>query len=283
LYLEALGIPCWRARDAAAIEPPRVDFPAPAAEPVVKPPADPRPPASRTSASAPPIEAPPPYDDLPPDIEPSTEDLDAGIAETAPAPQSATPVANLDWHGLENAARDCRACRLCERRTNSVFGVGDRNADLMFVGEAPGQDEDLQGEPFVGRAGQLLNRMLTAAGLDRGRVYIANIVKCRPPNNRNPQPDEAAACQAFLARQITLVAPRLLVCLGGVAATNLLGASESVGRLRGRVHHYGPHRIPVLVTYHPSYYLRSPAEKAKGWRDLQTLMRLLQDARQNPE
>ncbi|MGB5733157.1 MAG: uracil-DNA glycosylase [Thiohalocapsa sp.] len=185
------------------------------------------------------------------------------------------PVASMDWATLEQTVVGCRACGLCERRQNTVFGVGDPNAQLMFVGEAPGQDEDRKGEPFVGRAGQLLDRMLAAAGLKRGQVYIANVVKCRPPNNRNPNPDEAAACRAYLLRQIALVQPKLLVSLGGVSATNLLDTTEPVGRLRGRVHAFGPDRTPLLVTYHPSYYLRSPAEKAKGWQDLQRVIKLL--------
>jgi DNA polymerase len=223
---------------------------------------------------------PPPWTDadltgLPMDDAQSVPDWGPADAEVTTPAEEANPVARLGWDALERAVAGCRACRLCERRTNTVFGVGDRNADLMLIGEGPGQDEDRQGEPFVGRAGQLLNRMLAAVGLRREQVYIANVVKCRPPNNRNPQPDEAAACRPYLARQIELVAPRLIVSLGGVSAQSLLDSTESVGRLRGRVHHYGPDRIPLLVTYHPSYYLRSPAEKAKGWQDLQRMIRLL--------
>jgi DNA polymerase len=186
----------------------------------------------------------------------------------------------MDWPALESEVATCRRCGLCETRTNTVFGVGDRQASLMLIGEGPGQDEDRQGEPFVGRAGQLLNKMLAAVDLEREHVYIANVVKCRPPGNRNPAADEASACGAFLRRQIALVEPKLLVSLGGVSANSLLGGNESVGRLRNRRHDYRPtpgaESIPLLVTYHPSYYLRSPAEKAKGWKDLQQIVHTLQ-------
>jgi len=185
----------------------------------------------------------------------------------------------MDWAELEQAVAGCRACGLCERRNRTVFGVGDRNADVLLIGEGPGADEDRRGEPFVGRAGQLLDRMLAAVGLDRRLVYIANIVKCRPPGNRDPQGDEASACRAYLQRQIELIQPRLIVCLGRVPATNLLNTTDAVGRLRGRFHRYGQAEVPLLVTYHPSYYLRSPEQKAKGWQDLQRMLEFLaQDA-----
>jgi DNA polymerase len=225
-------------------------------------------------------EEPPPWTDAdffgtPSDDAHTTPDLFAPEADPHAAPRPANPVADMDWDALAGAVKDCRACGLCRGRTNTVFGVGDRNAQLMFVGEAPGADEDRQGEPFVGRAGQLLNRMLAAVGLEREQVYIANIVKCRPPGNRDPLPEEAAACAAYLRRQIELVQPKLLVSLGRVSATNLLASTESVGRLRGREHPFGPEQIPLIVTYHPSYYLRSPEQKAKGWQDLQRILRLL--------
>lgn len=188
--------------------------------------------------------------------------------------------AALDWPELEAEVATCRRCGLHETRTNTVFGVGDRQATLMLIGEGPGHDEDQQGEPFVGRAGQLLNKMLAAIGLTREQVYIANIVKCRPPGNRNPATEEASACRGYLERQIALIQPDLIVSLGGVSANNLLNSNESVGRLRNRTHHYrrSPEAepIPLVVTYHPSYYLRSPAEKAKGWKDLQQIARTLQ-------
>jgi DNA polymerase len=238
------------------------------------------PPPPATDNGAFPDEPPPWSDDdlagLPFDDAPLTPDLFPDAPAAAPPPN---PVAGMDWPALKDAVAGCRACGLCQRRTNTVFGVGDENAELMFIGEGPGQDEDRQGEPFVGRAGQLLNRMLAAVDLKREQVYIANIVKCRPPNNRNPNPDEAAACRAYLDRQIALIRPRLIVSLGAVSANNLLGNTDSVGRLRGRGHQYQPPDgsppIPLLVTYHPSYYLRSPAEKAKGWQDLQRIVRTL--------
>ncbi|HBG94721.1 MAG TPA: uracil-DNA glycosylase [Chromatiaceae bacterium] len=189
----------------------------------------------------------------------------------------ADPIAAMDWPTLQQTVAGCRACGLCDGRNNTVFGVGNQHAKLMLVGEAPGREEDLKGEPFVGRAGQLLDRMLAAVELKREQIYIANIVKCRPPGNRNPHADEAAACRAYLLRQIELVQPKLLVCLGGVSATNLLEIDESVGRLRQRTHVFAATGTPLLVTYHPSYYLRSAAEKAKGWQDLQQMIRLLRE------
>lgn len=173
-----------------------------------------------------------------------------------------------DWDSLSARVSACTRCRLHETRRNTVFGVGDRSAEWMIIGEAPGADEDRQGEPFVGRAGQLLNEMLRAAGFERGDVYIANILKCRPPNNRDPRPDEVAACSAHLLRQIELVAPRLIIAVGRIAAQNLLQRDEPVGRLRGEVHRLDPPGVPVVVTYHPAYLLRSPAQKRKAWADL---------------
>ncbi len=205
----------------------------------------------------------------------------AEASPVARAPDDQHGIAGMDWDGLETRVAECRRCPLCETRTNTVFGIGDRHAELLFVGEGPGQDEDQQGEPFVGRAGQLLNKMLAAIGLAREQVYIANIVKCRPPRNRNPAPDEASACRVYLERQIALIEPKLIVSLGAVSANNLLGHSEAVGRMRGKHHHYRPsdgaEPIPLLVTYHPSYYLRSPAEKAKGWQDLQRIIETVRE------
>ncbi len=175
----------------------------------------------------------------------------------------------LDWEGLGAQVVACQRCaELVANRTQTVFGVGDRAALWMVIGEAPGADEDRQGEPFVGRAGQLLNAMLRAVGLARESVYIANVLKCRPPGNRDPRPDEAQRCIPFLKRQITLVAPRILLVVGRVAAQTLLETDAPVGRLRGRVHRFGEQRIPLVVTYHPAYLLRSPEQKAKAWQDL---------------
>ena len=172
------------------------------------------------------------------------------------------------WQALREEVRQCQACELHRTRTQTVFGVGNTEADWMIIGEAPGADEDRQGEPFVGRAGQLLNEMLFALGLSRQQVFIANVLKCRPPNNRDPRPEEIQACQAYLQRQIELVAPRILLVVGRIAAQHLLGSSAPIGRLRGRLHHYGEQAIPLVVTYHPAYLLRSPLEKRKSWVDL---------------
>jgi DNA polymerase len=172
-----------------------------------------------------------------------------------------------DWPQLKEVVRDCTLCKLRAGCTQTVFGVGDEKAEWLFVGEGPGADEDAQGEPFVGQAGKLLDNMLLAIGLKRGsNVYIANIVKCRPPNNRNPEPDEVAACLPYLQRQIQLIQPRLIVALGKVAATALLGKDATLASLRGTLHDYGG--IPLIITYHPAYLLRSPSEKAKAWQDL---------------
>ncbi len=168
---------------------------------------------------------------------------------------------------------DCTRCRLHKGRTNLVFGVGNVNADLMFVGEGPGADEDAQGEPFVGRAGQLLNNMISAMGLKREDVYIANVVKCRPPNNRTPEKDECDTCSPFLLRQIDVIKPKVIVALGAVAAKNLLALNDSMANLRGRWYDFRSSRL--AVTYHPAYLLRYPRQKAEAWKDLQMVMKYL--------
>jgi DNA polymerase len=188
----------------------------------------------------------------------------------------------MDWPALEAAVAGCRACGLCAGRTQTVFGVGSRAARWMVVGEAPGEQEDRQGQPFVGQAGKLLDNMLAAIGLSRQAetaaeneaarsaakqgVYIANVLKCRPPGNRNPQPDEVAQCEPYLRRQVALVKPRIIVAMGRFAVQSLLQTAEPIGRLRGRVHQY--EGVPVIVTYHPAYLLRALPEKAKAWQDL---------------
>jgi uracil-DNA glycosylase family 4 len=178
-----------------------------------------------------------------------------------------TGISSLDWPELKQTVHDCTACKLRAGCTQTVFGVGDEKADWLFVGEGPGADEDMQGEPFVGQAGKLLDNMLAAIKLQRGdNVYIANIVKCRPPNNRTPEADEIATCLPYLQRQIALIQPKLIVALGKTAATALLGRDATLGSLRGTVHDF--HGTPLIVTYHPAYLLRSPAEKAKAWQDL---------------
>jgi DNA polymerase len=174
---------------------------------------------------------------------------------------------NLGWQELKQQVRDCAACRLRAGCTRTVFGTGDEQAEWLFVGEGPGADEDAQGEPFVGQAGKLLDSMLLAINLKRGKnVYIANIVKCRPPNNRAPERDEITACLPYLQRQIELIKPKLIVALGKTAATSLLGQDTPLASLRGKLHDY--HGIPLVITYHPAYLLRSPMEKAKSWQDL---------------
>jgi DNA polymerase len=174
---------------------------------------------------------------------------------------------------LASRAAQCRRCRLWEGRTQVVFGVGDPHARLMFIGEGPGQEEDRLGEPFVGRAGRLLDAMLRAMGVPRQQVYIANVVKCRPPGNRDPQDDEVAACRPFLERQVELVNPEIIVTLGRVAARHLLGRSEAMREVRGRWMSWRGRR--VLPTYHPAYLLRTPSAKAEAWRDLKEVRRVL--------
>jgi DNA polymerase len=200
-------------------------------------------------------------------------------AAAAPVARSATvaaptrpDVATLDWAALRAAVAGCRACALCESRQQTVFGVGHPHAHWMVVGEAPGEQEDRQGEPFVGPAGQLLDNMLRSIGLMRSeapperQVFIANTLKCRPPKNRNPEPAETAQCAPFLERQIALVAPRIILAMGRFAAQALLASDAPLGKLRGRVHQY--RGVPVVVTYHPAYLLRTPADKARAWEDL---------------
>jgi len=175
---------------------------------------------------------------------------------------------DLDWEALRAAVAACTRCGLCETRTQTVFGVGHPQARWMFIGEAPGAEEDRQGEPFVGRAGQLLTSMLRAIGLGREDVYIANVLKCRPPGNRDPRPDEVASCRRYLERQIELVSPSIVIAVGRIAAQNLLGSDAALARLRGRVHSLDPGGRPLIATYHPAYLLRSPGEKRKAWQDL---------------
>jgi DNA polymerase len=171
-----------------------------------------------------------------------------------------------DWKELRLKVAACKRCGLCAERKQTVFGVGDVRAEWMFIGEAPGAEEDAKGEPFVGRAGKLLNNMLRAIGLQREQVYIANILKCRPPKNRDPQPDESSACRPYLNQQIAWIRPRIIVALGRIAAQNLLATDTAIGRLRGSEHRY--EGVPLVVTYHPAYLLRSPLEKRKAWDDL---------------
>ena len=197
-----------------------------------------------------------------------TVDSHTGIAVAAPAVEQAPADTLPDWQTLEAQVSACTRCALHESRTQTVFGTGNQNADWMIIGEAPGADEDRQGEPFVGRAGQLLDEMLFAAGYPRNDVYIANILKCRPPGNRDPSADEVACCQSYLQQQIALIQPKLILAVGRIAAHKLLHTTTQVGRLRGTVHYFGEQEIPLIVTYHPAYLLRSPLEKRKVWEDL---------------
>lgn len=193
----------------------------------------------------------------------------------------ALTASTVEWEALRAQIAVCARCSLHCSRTQTVFGVGDPVAKWLVIGEAPGAEEDKRGEPFVGRAGQLLDNMLAAIGLDRARnVYIANILKCRPPNNRDPQPDEVANCEPYLQQQIAHIRPRLILAVGRIAAQNLLKTDTPLTRLRGRVHRYGPQQTPLIVTYHPAYLLRSPGDKRKAWDDLQLAVRVFRELQQ---
>lgn len=195
--------------------------------------------------------------------------LKTAVGKELPAGEKAQAL-----QALRDEMGDCKRCKLHKGRTNLVFGVGNPDADLMFVGEGPGRDEDMQGEPFVGRAGQLLTKIIEAMGLGREDVYIANIVKSRPPNNRNPEPDEVAACKPFLVRQADIIKPKVIVCLGSVAAQTLLDTEEKITRLRGRFTEW--QGMPVMPTYHPAFLLRNPNMKKPVWEDMQQVMKLLE-------
>jgi uracil-DNA glycosylase family 4 len=274
-YLSALGIQSWRLRGADA----------PAAGTV----AAERPPANTAAAPAPAAQAAMPDVARPPREMPPRQPRAPAPKTAVPAPPAPAVAASplevpQDWTGLRAAVRDCTHCKLCMTRTQTVFGVGLESAPLMVVGEGPGADEDARGEPFVGRAGKLLDEMLAAIGRRRAAdvpaqaVFIANVVKCRPPGNRDPQADEVESCRPYLDRQIELVRPRLIVALGRIAAQRLLNTDAPLSRLRGPLHHYGPTQTPLLITYHPAYLLRSPREKAKSWDDLKQIHRLLQES-----
>ena len=187
--------------------------------------------------------------------------------QSSTQPRNATRAGESEWAALQHEVAACRNCALCQTRTQTVFGVGNRHASWMLIGEAPGQNEDLQGEPFVGRAGQLLTEMLRAIGLKREEVYIANMLKCRPPNNRDPEAEEVEACNQFLRRQIALLQPKLILAVGRVAAQNLLKTKQTLAKLRGVRHQFD--NTPLIVIHHPAYLLRSLLEKAKAWEDLQ--------------
>lgn len=203
----------------------------------------------------------------------------ASFAASPSSPGSPRYEPPQDWPGLRAAVAGCTRCKLCQTRNNTVFGVGPESSPLMVIGEGPGADEDARGEPFVGRGGKLLDEMLKAIGRSRrDDTFIANVVKCRPPGNRDPQAEEVEACRPYLDQQIRLLRPRLIVGLGRVAAQRLLATDQPMSKLRGQLHHYGRERTPVLLTYHPAYLLRSPREKVKAWADLKQIHRFLESA-----
>ncbi len=210
---------------------------------------------------------------------------ETGVFSPGDQPSPSTPVMVAEdnrpegWDALKEKVAQCKQCALHTGRTQTVFGVGDVNAHWMLIGEAPGAEEDRRGEPFVGRAGKLLDAMLAAIELSREQVFIANILKCRPPNNRDPKPEEVSSCEHYLARQIDAIKPKLILALGRVAAQNLLKLDTPIGKMRGRCYHYGEPPVPVVVTYHPAYLLRSPKEKRKSWQDLQRAVKIYEERR----
>jgi len=251
--------------------------------PAVPPVAQERPFAPAPAPAAPPVRPPAPASArATTSIAAAAQSVQDTLTDPVLAERAAT-IATLAWGPLQDAVAACTACGLCESRRQTVFGVGHARADWMIVGEAPGEQEDQQGEPFVGPAGQLLDQMLRAVGQSRRadsgegreddqagdpsrRVFIANTLKCRPPRNRNPEPDELARCEPFLKRQLALVQPKLILLMGRFAVKQLLKSDDAIGKLRGRVHRY--QGIPVIVTYHPAYLLRNMPDKAKAWEDL---------------
>ena len=198
------------------------------------------------------------------------------VSANVPAVDTVLDVSTMDWQSLAVAVGGCQRCNLHQTRTQTVFGVGSHRARWVFIGEAPGADEDRQGEPFVGRAGQLLNAMLFALGLAREEVYIANVLKCRPPENRDPRPEEVEQCEPYLIRQIELIQPAIIVALGRHAVHSLLKTDMALGKLRGSRYDY--HGTPLIATYHPAYLLRSPGEKAKAWDDLKLARSIVSDS-----
>ncbi len=281
-YLRAMGIDLWVPRREAAAGGNERVTPAPAEPPASAPVVRPAPPPELQSDSGwepvlePDWEPAPASNTMP--VATDTRSPTSGQPRPGPPPAAATlppDPTGMGWDTLAATVAGCRACALCETRIQTVFGVGDRQARLLVIGEAPGADEDRAGEPFVGRAGQLLNRMLAAIGFARDQIYIANILKCRPPGNRDPRPDEVERCRGYLARQVELIRPRAMLSVGRISAQTLLGTDTPVGRLRGRWFDYGPDAVPLRVTYHPAYLLRSPEYKSKAWDDLTALAKRL--------
>jgi DNA polymerase len=271
--LREMGIPPFWPDEPAALEPAPIPAPAPTTKATASagaPLADTSVVSQTATATEDVARAPAPR----PATRPHAAPAPAPAPLMAEVPLGPRPVGvdTMDWPALRDTVAACQACSLCQSRTQTVFGVGHPQAQWMIVGEAPGEQEDKQGEPFVGRAGQLLDRMLAALDLTRSeadamrQVFIANVLKCRPPANRNPLPQEVAQCEPYLLRQIALVQPRVILAMGRFAVQSLLKTSEPIGRLRGRVHEVAG--VPVIVTYHPAYLLRSPADKAMAWDDL---------------
>jgi DNA polymerase len=192
-----------------------------------------------------------------------------------------TPISSLDWEALQTRVAACQACGLHQTRTQTVLGVGNRQADWMFIGEAPGAEEDAQGIPFVGKAGQLLTNMLYAIKLKREEIYITNVIKCRPPDNRNPHQEEMIHCQAFLQRQIALIQPKLIIAVGKIAAQHLLTVDTPISKLRGQRFEYGENKLPLLATYHPAYLLRRPTEKRQSWQDFQFIHQMMAELKKS--
>lgn len=263
--LQGIGIRLWRNRSASEAQPVSPPVSPLTREPVIDAALD----STITAApTAPAYE----YDRTPAPIP-------AAVPEQIPAPvtRRIIEIPTLDsWSTIDSAIEQCNACELSQNCTQKVPGVGNREANLLIVGEGPGQDEDIRGEPFVGRSGQLLDRMLQAIGIAREDVFITNIVKCRPPNNRDPKVDEAQQCRVYLDAQIKQIAPKVILSVGRVSAHNLLGSKLPVGKLIQQMHQLPDTDIPVKVTYHPAYLLRSPAAKAIAWQDMKLLHRLLQ-------
>jgi len=265
-YLQAMGIQPWVLRNVPIDAQPAVPESLSVAVEKAK---ESLPAVSQPQAAAseplPAVDAPPVVDEEPPlptdDFMPSLE-----MPGVEAVPVALCDVSKLDWPELQTAVTSCTACELHKTRTQTVFGVGAHNAEWMIIGEAPGADEDKQGQPFVGPSGQLLNNMLRALGLKREQVFIANILKCHPTDDRDPRPEEIAHCEAFLQRQVALLKPKMILAVGGVAAHSLLKVKTPVTKLRGQLHHYN--ETPLVVTYHPAYLLRKPSEKAKSWADL---------------
>ena len=289
-------LPVWRRRDvtlaAAPVVQPMVEVPVAEVQEIATPSAvllEREPPSAvaitEASASEPmpvdiPLEA---YDhampvedaEFIPDV-PAKPDMEAPLGESRRG-----AIMQMDWEALRECVANCQSCSLAQTRTQTVFGVGDPDADWLLVGEAPGAEEDRRGEPFVGQAGKLLDNMLSAIRLKRGeKVYIANVLKCRPPENRDPHGEEVVKCDPFLKRQVELIQPKLIVAMGRFAAQSILNTDASIGALRGKLHDY--HGVPVIVTYHPAYLLRNLPDKAKAWEDLcfarATMQRLQSEA-----